>query len=220
MIEAILDDLERLLDSAMWAHTHGYSKAGRGLDAEHGADLSRTEAERAEGPTYDLDLGDHRCRVAYQHAVRAVSRSDRRVAAMLLADGYAMQLPVEMLNDYVFPYYLRRTIHRLRWRLRRVNEETHKERLRSVEVMIRRAADGLADALEDGTKLYTAHKDNPCPTCGVRDKAAKKSECNTCSSYRFLHGHARDPKKDRDSISQARAAQARRRARGEGWGAA
>lgn len=218
-VEAVLADLDKLVDQAMWAHAAGYGKAGRGLDAERGVDLSKTEKEREDGPTFDLQIGDHGCRVAYQRAVRAVSRSDRLAAGLLLRQGVTMQLPYEPLNDYAAPFYLRRAAHRLRWRLDRVDADQHR-RLTTMRTALDRAIRGLSKALDYGpTTSYTAHRENPCRTCGIRERVAKKAECATCATWRVRHdGKTRPVELDLGPVRQARAAQARRAARGEGWG--
>lgn len=221
-VEAICADLDKLVDGAMWAHAYGYSKAGRGLDAEHGTDLSRTELERERGDVYDLDIGHHKARVAYQGAVRSVSRADRLVAAMLLGQGLTYQLPVDRLDDYAFPFYLRRSAWRLRWRLSRVDEDQHKHRLVTIRSNLDRAVRGMTKALDSGsTVVYTAHRERPCRTCGIRERASKKAECNTCATWRARHDGATRPiTLDTGPLNEARAAQARRMARGEGWGVA
>lgn len=221
-LDAILDDLATLVDGAMWAHAHGYSKAGRGLDAEHGADLSRTEAQRESGETYDLDIGDNRCRVAYERAVRAISRADVLTAAMLLSDGVRYQLAVDPLTDYAFPSHLRRTANRLRWRLGKLDADKHAVRLGTVRSSLDRAVRGLSKALDHGpTSVYTAHKDALCRTCEIRPRPKKRAECNTCTSWRHRHnGASRPVSLDADSINQARAAKVRRMDRDEGWGVA
>lgn len=219
-IEAIRDDLAKIIDQAMWAHGYGYSKAGRGLDAERGVDLSRTEREREEGPTYDLEIGDHRARVAYQAAVRNVSRADRLTAAMLYEDGVRYQLPVEPLDLYVAPFYLRRCAHRLSWRLERLDADLHRKRVEAIRKAFDRTIRGLSKAMDHGTAV-SALKENPCRTCGIRERRPKGTECKTCETWRMRHdGQPRPVKLDADSINQARAAQARRMARGEGWGVA
>lgn len=220
MIDDILTDLDSLIDQAMWAHVHGYWKEGHGLDAEHGTDLSRSEADRQKGPTYDLEIGCHTARVAYQGAVSAVSGSDVLAAAILHRQGLVNQLPVEPLDVYVFPFYLRRTAHRLAWRLGRIDETRDKADLLTIRKNLDKALRGLSKTFEHGT-IPSALRENPCRTCGIRDRAPKRTECKTCETWRLRHdGQPRPKKLDADSINQARAAQIRRLARGDGWGAA
>lgn len=223
-VEAILEDLDVLIDGAMWAHAHGYWKAGHGLDHEHGVDLSKSDEQKlANANTYDLDVGgDQRCRDAYQHTVRAITHADADIAAMLLSDGVRFQPQVERLDDYAFPTHLRRASRRLRWRLSRVDAERHKPRLKTIRSDFDKAIRGLSKALEVGsTVVYTAHKDTVCRTCEIRPRPNKKAECNTCASWRHRHnGTSRPTRLDSDSINQARAAKVRRMERDEGWGVA
>lgn len=221
-LDAIRDDLSKIVDQAMWAHGIGYSKPGRGLDAERGADLSRTEEEREKGGTRQIEIGDKRCRVAYRRAVRAVTKADHAAALMLVQQGVTFQLKVVPLTDYSFPTDLRRTAVRLRWRLDRIEEKQHKAELADIHTLFDKAIRGLARALDHGsTVVYTAHRDNPCRTCGIRQRRPKGIECKTCETWRFRHeGKTRPVSLDHDSVNEARAAQVRRMARDEGWGVA
>lgn len=216
---AILDDLSKIIDSAMWAHAMGYSKAGRGLDAERGMDLSRTVQQREEGPTYDLEIGDHAARVAYQAAVTAVSRADVVLATLLAHDGVTFQPIVLRLDGYAFPSTFRRCAARVQWRLERI--EGHDKELTKIRSSFDRVLRGLSKALDHGpTTVFTAHKERPCRTCGIRPRA-KGLECKTCETWRYRHdGRTRPVTLDHDSVTEAKAAQVRRAARDEGWGVA
>lgn len=215
---AIRTDLAKIVDQALWAHSHGYNRTGRGLDAEHGTDLSKPELDRDAGPVFDLQVGDHRARVAYQHAVRALTRADRLCAAMLALDGVTFQHPIARLTDYARPFALQQTAARLVWRLDRLDVERHAKRLERVRSMFDRAVRGLSTALDHGTADGIAHAERPCRTCGVRESADRKTECDTCATWRRRNGTTRPKHLDATAVNEARLAQARRLARGEGWG--
>jgi len=219
-LAAIKADLDRIVDAALWAHAHGYNRTGRGLDAEHGTDLSKPEHERDAGPVYDLQIGAHTARVAYQHAVTAVSLADRLAAVMLLQEGVTFQHDVEPLTGYARPHELRQCANRLRWRLERITPALHARRLEAVRRNFDRAVRSLSKALDHGPADGIAHGEKMCRTCGIRPSADRKAECDTCATWRRRNGSARPLKLDADAVNQARAAQARRLARNEGWGEA
>lgn len=220
-LHAICTDLARILDEARWAHTHGYHAAGRGLDAEHGTDLSRTEVDRSSGPVFDLEVGDHRARVAYQHAVKVIRRADLDLARALAGDGVTKQPPLTRRTDVMHPVDLERMARHLAWRLDNADEKRHAAVLYRIGRALDRSVRALITALDRGAQPYTAHKESPCKTCGIRERAKRKTECDTCATWRARHGGAARPKRlDEDSINVARAAQQRRLQRGEGWGVA
>ena len=218
LTDAIRDDLDKLVDQAMWAHGYGYAKAGRGLDAEHGADLSRPEQERAAGPVFDLEVGDHKARVAYQHAIVAVSRADVWLAAALAASGTGFQPPARVLTVYERPDALRRAARRVTWRLHQLDEGANRKLLDTIRASFDRAVRDLSKALDHGSTDGIAHGEAMCRTCAIRPSADRKTECDTCATWRRRNGAPRPIKLDADAVNQARAAQARRLARGEGWG--
>lgn len=226
---AIISDLRLLVDQARWAHVHGYWKEGHGLDAERGTDLSKTEAERDKGPTYDLQIGSHPARVAYQHAVAAVAHADRMLAVLLLNEGQSIQPKLIRLDAYSPPIRLVDGASRAAWRAERITRK-HAQ-LKDVREKLDTAVRGLSKALDHGTTDGIAHGEM-CKTCGIRPRAEhtavdgavtvrRQGECETCARYRARTGQQRDAKKlDGEWLNQARAAQQRRIARGESWGVA
>lgn len=226
-LERIGDDLYRVVDQARWAHTHGYIKAGHGLDAEHGTDLSKPEAERLKGPRYDLQIGDHKARVAYQHACRTVARADLLLARILLQTP---QPVVVKLYQYVHPDVLDKAAKAVRWRLHAVDPKEHARTLDTIGKALDGCVRKLSKALDAGSTDGIAHGEL-CKTCRIRPRAerekddgtmrvSKAGECDTCATYRSRSGHERPTELDKGPIREAKAAQARRIARGEHWGVA
>lgn len=228
-LEAILDDLPKLLDGARWAYGAAWSKAGRGLDAERGMDLSRSEAERLQGDTYDIETGNHAARKAYQGAVNAVRRCDVLLATLVRGRQPAF-VP---LTPFSSPEVLARVIVCIEARAGLVSDPNH-SRVRQARQLVDRAVRGLSKALDAGPALGIAHAEK-CSNgkCGAvraehetvdgKVTARRGGECEACSRYRLRHdGEARPPHlfKSGDEIGQAKAAQAKRIARSEGWGAA
>jgi hypothetical protein len=216
-LERIVADLSRLVDQAKWAHTHGHWKAGHGLQAEHGTDLSRPEADRLKGPRFDIEVGDHNARVAYQQACQAVTLVDVTLAAVT----HGPQPPVRPLTVYARPHELEQAARSALDRAGRVhNPDDHRRHLNHAATALDRAVRSLSKALDVGPADGIAHGEKMCRTCGIRPSADRKTECDTCATWRRRNGTTRPVTLDHDVVNQARAAQARRMARGEGWGAA
>lgn len=226
-LDAIVSDLAVIVEQCRWAHVHGYWKAGRGLDREHGADLSRTETERLAGPTFDLEVGDYNARTAYQHAIVAVNRADVLLAS--LVEG--PQPPLLRLTTFASPDALAEVAWAASWRAGHVTVHNAR-RIASVRQGLDRAVRGLSKALDAGPADGIAHGEKNCVTCHIRPQAErakpdgstrahKGGECSVCAQWRTRNGVARPAAKlDGEFLNEARAAQARRRARDEGWGAA
>lgn len=229
-LDAIATDLATLTEQARWAYTHGYWKAGRGLDAERGVDLSESEDDRIDRtPKYDIEVGNHAAKVAYQAAVRAVQRADVLVAS--LVDG--PQPPLIRLSVFSRPDQLALVARNARWRCEHATIPNQK-RVNRVRTTIDKAVRGLSKAMGDGVKDKVAHVEaEKCSTCKIRDRAEhtnvdgaktlrRQGECETCARWRARNNGQTRPaaKLDGDWLNEARAAQARRRARGEDWGAA
>lgn len=226
-IAAIIRDLALITDSARWAWTHGYWPAGRGLDAERGADLARTEQDRAAGPRFDLEIGDHRAREAYQAACLTVRIAGRNLAVFAAADGHLRQPARPILDGYSPPTELAAATAHATWCAQHLNQPL---RWRTGVDHVRRTLDAtvrqLWKALESGP-TDALHQVEPrrevpaslrCNICGWRHKHPKLGgRCTTCAKYQRRHGTERP--KHLDGIDP-REAQRKRTQRGEGFGAA
>lgn len=231
-LAAIRHDLRLVADQARWAYTQGWWPA----TTERGIDLSRPEHVRLAGPAYDPAIGDARARHAWAAAVDAVAYTDRVLAVILRYHGVTRQavlhLPAPDLNPVHEPVTLRRVTLHAMWR---VDQLAHLGvRSRHFDQPRRRldaAARALSAALDHGPADGIAHGEKPCKTCRIRPQAerarpdgtrrpSKGRECDTCAIWRTRNGHPRPTSLDEGPVKRARAAQARRHARGEGWGAA
>lgn len=229
MIEAIRADLATIAESARWAYNAGYGKRGSGLTAERGERLSADDMGRDEvpGPTYDLEIGDHRARQAYAKTCRVVSEVDTRIMLLLWAQGIPEQPPRLTLNPYSTPLVLLQVIRNAVWRLDDLADGSHKS-LRYCSVELGKAVSALGKALQFGVG-GTERTDHLCVTCEARPKVtrtnaageskAARNECETCRKWRARHGEAR-PASELHELDKARAAKKRRLDRGEGWGVA
>ena len=224
-LEAIVSDLAVIVEQCRWAHVHGYWKAGRGLDREHGADLSRTETERLAGPTFDLEIGDHNARQAYQHAISAVARADVLLASLVTHP----QPKLVRLTPFSRPDDLAKVAKAAAWRAQHATVHNPR-RIATIRQGLDRAVRGLSKALGDGKTDHVQTAEVLCRTCRIRERATRtlddgssrpnSSECETCLQWRRRNGHPRPTSLDSGPLLEARAAQARRRARGEDYGAA
>lgn len=88
LLAGMASDLAAIHKALGWAEGYGYGKPGRGLDAEHGTDLARSEAERLAGPTYDLGIGDHGARLALQRALPRLARVEVLLICANAAAGW------------------------------------------------------------------------------------------------------------------------------------
>lgn len=231
MIADLLDDLDKIIDACRWAHGFAYGKTGRGLDAERGADLSRTQTEKDKGPTYDIEIGNHQARVAYQQACTVLNDTTRRLIFAAGVDGLRQGPVFQLVTPYSVPLELINARNRIVWYLERIHVETHKRTLDHIRKQFDMAVRDLTAALSAGEAQGIAHGEKPCKTCGIRPQAEREKpdgtkrpaaagECDTCATWRRRNGSTRPKELDTGPVNEARAAQARRMARGEGWGAA
>ncbi|HXH58452.1 hypothetical protein [Iamia sp.] len=241
-LDAITTDLTKLLEQARWAANLAYGKAGRGLDAERGAvHRAPTPDEAAErrknpdhvrGSRYELDIGDHKSRVAYQAAVRAVTTVDVYLAASLRAEGVTSQPPLRPLDRYSTPAALTVVATNATWRAEQLapHQARHRRRLRHLRTLLDERVRAFSAALDVGKAEGIAHAEKPCRTCKARPQAVKENkkgqvapaqsgECDTCAQWRKRNRGQPRPVSI-DGTAEAKAAQARRRARGEDFGAA
>lgn len=224
--EAIRRDALIIADQAKWAFQSAYSKAGRGLEAERGTDTSRSERDKLSGPTYDLELGDHRAREAYHHATEAVSLADVMLSGHLLGEGVTTQPSPVKLGPYATPHDLEQAVRRITWRCDQITAD---DGLNHVRRLLDKTVRALSRALDHGP--VTTIGEPLCRTCTIRPQAqrptttgsrpTKAGECDTCATWRGRNGGPR-PKTldDRElaGVAAARAAQVRRHQRGQGWG--
>lgn len=225
-LDAIAVDLATIVVQAKWAHGYAYAKTGRGLTAERGVDLHESEDDKiAHAKMFDLDIGDNKARVAYQRAVRAVGRADVLLAS--LVEG--PQRPLLRLTVFSRPDEVETVAGNAVWRCGRA---TGKNVLRIVAVRksVDRSVRGLSKAMGDGRTDAVQTAEVLCRTCRIRERGVRtledgstrpnSSECETCRQWRQRNGHPRPSSLDSGPVMAARAAQARRRERGDDFGAA
>lgn len=214
--EAILADLDRILDGARWAHGYAYGKAGRGLSAEHGSDLSKSvEEKEAEAARYDVGVGSHPAREAYHQAADTLNAAQGALQQSITLIQRRVARPVP-LGAYSTPDDLAAGARAIR---RLLGFDQPAKTLTHVRTQFDSTVRALSKALDVGRADGIAHGEM-CVTCTIRPKLeGKKRECETCDRYRRRTGVKRDAAKlDHEPILLARQAQQRRIARGEHWG--
>lgn len=230
-LDACLDDLARVTEDVRWAYQTGYGKQGRGLDAERGAPLPPQEDEAnpdtVKGERYELDVGDHACRDAYQRTAARLAKVEVHLAVACDAAGLTAQPILVKPSPQSEAVRVLACASGIRWRLialrevevstiqrRRIRHHTEQAR-KMLDVSVRQ----LGKALSKG-KASEAVGEKPCITCEIRPRRDRGKECDTCHTWRRRNNTTRPKKLDEAVVESAQAAKRRREERGEGWGAA
>lgn len=231
-------DLQRIREEARWAYQVGYGKAGRGLTAERGVSLAKPQGgDQVDGPVYDLEVGDHGCRLAFQNAAARLAITEH------LLDDAVRSVGITDLPKLVRPHANARIgqveacIKALDWRLDRIDghdSRPTRAKLAKAYEQLGHAASGLARAFAKGYRPTVSEFPN-CVICEIRPAAVafrrrkgemklvttKGGRCDTCWQWKVRHEGKERPKSiDERAVKDARAAAARRAERSEGWGAA
>lgn len=260
-VDACLTDLARLADSIRWAYHVGFGRGGYDPDAPRGTgstpvftdeELDATliaspgqpgGADHVPASRFDIGIGDHGCRSAYQHtAARLAVVEHKASAAALIAGRRRLQPPMLRPTSDATLRTVLDTIDGIDWRLTRVRadltdaDDAARRAVRRLVRTIRRLIDqSVAELL---TPLTRARRDplpiTPnCCRCGIRPQAERTrrrkgrvwvepsegGRCETCARYKRRHnGEERPTSIDERQVAEAKAAAARRRERGEGWG--
>ena len=227
----ITSDLDRIEDELRWAHADGYWPTNAA--PSHGP-ASPTPDDRIgdhiSGARHDIGIGNHRRRQAIARAVVALRIAETHLAtAAGIAGGWWPR--VLFRGPSTCERALRSIeVARLRVEFIRSRPQRH-DVIRSPLAAAARATASAAAILQaawvdrddDGTQA-PVELGPACRICRIRPAAPKDQRtggrCATCKRFRDRHGFERPRTEDSDGIAGARAAQQRRRARGEGWGEA
>lgn len=236
--QAIVDDLALIADQAHWAHTQALWPAGHGLDPERGVVHRPPTTAQILNPDlvlagqHDLPGVDTRARDAYTAAAKALRYADLALGLAAHRHGVRAQPPLHEIDGTSRPDMLTRVAGFARWRLDHV-PPGERQTLTNVRKHLDGVVRQLSVALDRGAADGQAHNEVPCKTCGIRPRAeretrlgrrrraSKGGECDVCATWRSRNrGTPRPVELDTGPVNAARAAQARRLARGDGWGAA
>lgn len=227
-LAAIAADLRSIEDHLRWAMTQAWWPPSRALDAPRGRalpPLDPADPDRVPGPRHATGLGDHRAQQAIAacrgHLTTAESAL-RTVHAAHIARGdtrprtVVRRLDPTPIQQVTVCAWFAATLHAdLAEHLSPVERRLIGKARRAVDMALGSIAAALGDHKPvDEVRLPAKHR---CAICGIRPRAPKKGKrCSTCANWRDRHGYERPRRLD--STADAKAAQARRRARGEGWG--
>lgn len=228
LVTAARKDLDQVLDAILWAHTDGHYRTNATPEKTPSTGTSRPapdtdDPDQVPGARYDLGIGNHRARRAWQTAIELLAQAELRlqIAAYRAAPGAGQPLAVRPRWDST-PAELAATI---RGAHRRLDVIAGGAPSTIADDQLGAAATALDEAwrklksLDGGSTEGHATAEKPCRICAIRPQAEKKGErCHTCAQWFHRNGYERPTKLDEDAVGQARQAQARRRARGEGWG--
>ena len=230
LLDIIRRDLDAIDDSIRWARADGYwpTNATPARPVSIGPPPDDRATDRVPGPRDDFGIGSHRRRQAITAATVDLRQAElwittaaaivghteprhlatRHDADAALAAVTAMRPKVDAIAAGTILDCLQWALITASWRLLRA----------------RRILDASFREGDDDTRPPVQPDGPNCRICGIRPAAPKEhrtgGRCATCKRYRDRHGYERPRTEDTDGIAGARAAQARRRARGEGWGEA
>lgn len=238
-LKRLAADLTALTELFGWAHTDGYWPTGPTSNPgrRHGdTDDDRPAGSRPgmpggadyiPGARGDFGVGSNSSRQAYQAAIRPLRRAE--LYLVVAAAGAVHRVYPRHLKDG--PHEHRDVLAGLTTCRSIVADLTEAEPLQPpVRRAIRMAA---ADADRAWRVLNAAFErgaadpdtqatgEPACRICGIRPQADRKGgRCSTCHQWKVRNGHERPRKLDQADVKEARKAKARRRARGEDFGAA
>lgn len=231
-LAAICSDLTQIDDMARWAYIDGWTPTRPDPDAPAPPlrDLDDTTVDRdhVPGSKYDLGLGVHAARAAYIAAAHDLSLAHRWLIVAAHTAG-ARQVPATEpwptrmtppLGEFLTVTSAMRLIVQVttvgtpvpltRTTLTKARSFTDSAWHHLSALFLKGAADPDEHAVGE----------DPCKVCGIRPRAPKESKtggrCHTCNDW-FRRNKFERPTR-LDPVHQARSAQARRRARGEGHG--
>lgn len=235
LLAGIATDLHQITNHLAWAHTQAWWPTSRPLDAPTGRPLpppaDTGDPDHIPGPRYATGLGDHRTaeaiRTATRHLAKVEAELDDAVLVTMTAGGCPHTArPVRYGNR---PDRLARMLPALRWRVVTLGtsqpiDGEPKKHLHRHLTTARREIDrawrtldaALTRGAADPADQAVAARDL-CVICRIRPRALKKGKrCETCARFKARAGYERPRKLD--AVHDARDAQARRTARGEGFG--
>jgi len=185
---------------------------------------SRDRRDQVAGPRLDLAVGSHTSRHAYTTAIAHINAAELAVGtAWWLTTQRRPRLQKPLATSNVGTVL--KAVDHTRTRLADLDPYgpmTTKTLIGNAARHLDHAWTALNGAFTIGAADPTTHarsKTDTCRICGIRDRAdGCGGRCHTCKTYRTRRGHERPT--ELDSIDDARQAQERRLARGEGYGEA
>ena len=170
-------------------------------------------------------MADHRLRQAYTQALTHLRAADGHLSGLIKRFGVTQPVRIRPSTTSSLAQVLT-FVAGIRWKIVRLVELTDGRTPPPAVVRAMRSARGeidhawkrLRSATQQGSADPDEHAvDDHCRICEIRPTAPKTGgRCNTCHVWRRRNKFER-PKK-LDGVDEARQAQSRRHARGEGYG--
>lgn len=236
-------DLADIDDNLRWAFFDGYQPSNAdpariagtntqdvfGRDTESNIesrnstpDVAPDDPDTVRAPRHDVGVGDHRSRTTYRKTTGRLHQAEHELAHALAITRVAQPELIEPNETTTLPDVLR-CVRYLRIRLDLATNTSLEGQARR---QARKAASHIASAWHHLNRNFERGEITPtdafatrdlCRICKIRPRADKKGgRCNTC--YQWFHRNNFERPTKLDSVGDARDAQSRRRARGEGWG--
>lgn len=245
-IEAIRADLDQIVDWLRWAHTEGFTPTGprtstsRGerpdwvtvdpdgtpTEPDHQPD-EHTDSDRdpdhQPGARHDTGIGDHRTRQAWHRATKALTAADDDLVLAAWCCGHSTQPGPSRVPATATQADRLLTTIRARLDLCDTDTPPARHRLAQARDHVDLAWRTLHGALTVGAANPDDHAvgEDMCLICRIRPTAkAGAQRCHTCQKFWQRSGRRQERPRSLDGqgVAEAKAALARRKARGEGWG--
>lgn len=235
VLAGMATDLDRIHADLGWAWSIGWDAPAQAKpEGARGASLTAPpddQPDHVAGAKHDIGIGDHRARTAVELASARLWTATRRLASAVQAIQPDAEL-VLLEDDPDLTLtganaICRLAAHRVAAISHALERCPRNQRPRGVEHQVLAANNETRAALGILAKVLNAgpiHADpNPemCRICGIRPAGQKTdNRCSTCHGWYHRHGKRERPSSlDMHIAEEARAAQARRRSRGEDWAA-
>lgn len=232
LVAMVERDLGQLEQAIRWAHADAYWPTNADPVRANGPTTDDQEPDHVPGPRHDIGIGNHRRRQALRAAIGKLREAELHlsVAAAMVGHWQPRALQQGPLTTARALVAIRRARRRC-VALSRPDGPTV-DRLPQTKRALSIAADCTDKACRILDAAFSEGEAGSTPTaqvatcriCGIRPAAPRDQRtggrCHTCKTWRTRNGFERPRNLDTDGIAGARAAQARRTARGEGWGEA
>lgn len=185
---------------------------------------SWSDPDRMPGARHDFGVGSHAARTAYRRSATPLRRADQHLVIAVYEAGVDRQPERQLFAGATLDGRCE-SLRIMRARLALVPDGAPKaceRQLRKVRVQTDRAARMLLVVFERGEADPDQHAvatSELCRICWVRPKADRSGgRCHACAKWFTRNGSERPRNLDGPGVADAKRAQRRRLARGEGWG--
>lgn len=224
IVAAIRPQLAELEQLLLWAYADGHTPEGRKTPrAPRVPELDEQpidpDPDFVPGAKHDTGLGNYRRRQAYQSSMRHLGRAEVCIAACLVGERQPQLVKPDGGSTLVTIGLLMRSLGVRLDILTGPLAYHDSTSLRLSTIAQHEVSDALTElqvAFVEADEPERRALQLPCRICYKRDAVKKKGgRCSTCDNYRLRNHVERPTELDGDDGTDA---QARRLARGDGWG--